>query len=423
MRFASTAPARRRLGLALAPVIACSIVLSGASAAVGSPAPLGAVPSAEPGPGTPEPGPPSTSPDESGAPRPALNTLIDPALLESLQQSIVGLVVVWEEPEDPFAVGSVPEPVVPGAEVPVLTICTGWFDSPTTIATAGHCVDPAEGRLAMDLQADPEVDPGTGEPLPAPPVRPEPERTVYAFQPRELPGAVITSPIVVRVDSFRPGEEGDTAKLEMYGMPPAKPLPIAPTTPRLGETVTSIGFPGLNIDETDGVNLDALASGGKTPAEVLQDSRLQPVNTSGTITARQFRQGVAVYQINADLAEGVSGGPTINARGEVYGITSQMSVPFLGQNFNVITDTAMLREFLGHEPVAPGAASTDEASRLASGSDPLAGGLPTGWVIFLSLLGGAFLGGLTMWLFTRSTGRPSAAGRAGEGTDPPPGGG
>jgi S1-C subfamily serine protease len=66
-------------------------------------------------------------------------------------------------------------------------------------------------------------------------------------------------------------------------------------------------------------------SGGKTPAEVLQDSRLQPVNTSGTITARQFRQGVAVYQINADLAEGISGGPTINSRGEVLGINSQMS--------------------------------------------------------------------------------------------------
>ncbi|TQM10785.1 trypsin-like peptidase domain-containing protein [Pseudonocardia kunmingensis] len=417
MGFASTAPGRRLLGLALTPVVACSVMMiSGASAAAD----------------TPEPDPPGSSPD--GA---ALNSLIDPALLESLQQSIVGLVVVWEEPEDPFALGDVPEPggpAVPGAEPPVITICTGWFDTPTTIATAGHCVDPEQGRLAIDLQKGPSIDPGTGEPLPTPPVRPEPERVVYAFQPREMPGAVITSPVVVRVDSFRPGEEGDTAKLEMHGMPPGKPLAIAPTAPRLGETVTSIGFPGLNIDETDGVNLDALLSGGKTPAEVLQDSRLQPVNTSGTITARQFRNGVAVYQINADLAEGVSGGPTINSRGEVYGISSQMSVPFLGQNFNVITDTGMLREFLGHEPLQPGAASTNEDSRLASGSGPLGGGLQTGWIVFLSVLGGAVLGGLTMWLFARSTRRPSAGGgdesrppptavRARDGADPPPGGG
>jgi hypothetical protein len=440
VHFASTAPARRLLGLALTPALACSVVLlSSASAAAGSPAPPGAATSAEPG--TPEPGPPSTSPDDpaAGAPRPALNTLIDPALLESLQQSIVGLVIVWEEPEDPFDVGSVPQaadPTAPGAEVPVLTICTGWFDSPTTIATAGHCVDPAEGRLAMDLQNGLAVDPGTGEPLPAPPGRPDPDRVVYAFQPRELPDAVITSPIVVRVDGFRPGEEGDTAKLEMYGMPPARPLPIAATAPRLGETVTSIGFPGLNIDETDGINFDALFSGGKTPAEVLQDSRLQPVNTSGTITARQFRQGVAVYQINADLAEGVSGGPTVNSRGEVYGISSKMSVPFLGQNFNVITDTGMLREFLGHEADA---ASTNEASRLASESDRLDGGLPTGWVILLSVLGGALLGGLAVRFFPRPRDRspvgtgggggtpggppaePPAAARSGDAADRPTG--
>jgi hypothetical protein len=414
VRFASTTsaggPARRLWGPALVAVIACSfLMLSTVPAVAGPQAPPGAVPGVDT-PGTPEPGPP----------QPALNNLIDPALLESLQQSIVGLVIVWEEPEDPFAVG-VPEPVDPTAspeDLPVITICTGWFDSPTTIATAGHCVDPELGRQAIDMRQGPAIDPGTGQPLPAPPVRPEPERVVYAFQPRELPGAVITSPIVVRVHSFRPGEEGDTAKLEMHGMPPAKPLTIAPTSPRLGETVTSIGFPGLNIDETDGVNLDALLKGGKTPAEVLQDSRLQPVNTSGTITARQFRQGVAVYQINADLAQGISGGPTINSRGEVYGINSKMTVPFLGQNFNVITDTGMLREFLGHDPVQPGAESTTAPSRLASGNDPLEGGLPTGWIVFLSLLGGAVLGGLTMWLLSRSTSRPPA--RAGAGADRPP---
>jgi hypothetical protein len=407
--FASMAPGRRLIRLALAPVVACSVMMiSGASAAVPASEPPGAVGNAEPAPDTPEP--PATSPGG-----PALNTLIEPALLESLQQSIVGLVVVWEEPEDPFAIPDATGATVPGVEPPAITICTGWFDSPTTIATAGHCVDPEQGRLAIDLQNGPAVDPGTGEPLPAPPVRPEPERVVYAFQPREVPGAVLTSPVVVRVDSFRPGEEGDTAKLEMYGMPPAKPLAIAPTAPRLGETVTSIGFPGLNIDEADGINFDALVGGGKTPAEVLQDSRLQPVNTSGTITAKQFRNGVAVYQINADLAEGISGGPTVNARGEVYGISSQMSVPFLGQNFNVITDTGMLREFLGHEPVPAG-------SRLASGSGPLEGGLPTGWVVFLSVLGGAVLGGLGTWFLARSVRRPAAA-RAGADAEPPPTGG
>lgn len=372
---------------ALAAVASTTVLLTGASA-----------PAAEP---QPEPAP--------------LNGLIDPALLESMQQSIVGLVIVWEEPEDPFAVDLAPDPAgsTGPEELPVMSICTGWFDTPTTIVTAGHCVDPEEGRRAIDSQNGPPVDPGTGQPSPVASVRPEPERTVYAFQPRELPGAVITAPVIVRVDSFRSADEGDTAKLEMYGLPPAKPLPIAPVAPRLGETVTSIGFPGLNIDETDGVDLRALLSGGKTPAEVLQDSRLQPVNTSGTITARQFRQGVAVYQVNADLAEGISGGPTVNARGEVLGINSKMTVPFLGQNFNVITDTGMLREFLGHEEPAP-PASTEE-SRLTSENSALQGGLSTGWSILLAVLAGGVVGAVLTWFVTRSRPRPAPDGPA----DPP----
>src|SRR5690606_18207623 len=101
-----------------------------------------------------------------------------------------------------------------------------------------------------------------------------------------------------------------------------------------------------------GFDLAGFLAGGKSPVEVLQDSRLRPSNTSGTITAQQFRQGVPVYQVNADLGGGMSGGPTLNARGEVLGVNSQMTVPFFGQNFNVITDTGMLREFL-RGPTAP----------------------------------------------------------------------
>jgi Trypsin-like peptidase domain len=360
---------------------------------------------------------PTAGGDEPVTPEPAPPGLIDPGVLESVQQSIVGLVVIWEEPQDPFALSPIPAPgapAAPGDELPVMTICTGWFDSPTTIATAGHCVDPKEGRLALDSRSGPPIDPGTGMPAPSQGVRPDPERTVWAFQPRELQGAVITAPIIVRVDSFRSADEGDTAKLEMYGMPPAKPLPIAPTAPRLGETVTSIGFPGLNIDETDGVDVEGLMSGGKTPAEVLQDSRLQPVNTSGTITARQFREGVAVYQINADLAEGISGGPTINSQGEVLGVNSRMTVPFLGQNFNVITDTGMLREFLGHGAAQPESAPTSEPSQVAientAGSDGQAAGL----TVVIALVGGAIVGAILMWLFTRPRTRPETTGSSAE---------
>jgi hypothetical protein len=375
---------RRLSGLAVAlAVVATSVLLTGATAAGGD----------EP---TQEPAPP-------------LNGLIDPALLASLQQSIVGLVVIWEEPEDPYSLGPAPADPAAGEELPVMTICTGWFDSPTTMVTAGHCVDPAEGRLALDSRSGPAIDPTTGLPQAGQPARPEPKRTVWAFQPREMQGAVITAPIIVRVDGFRSGDEGDTAKLEMYGMPPAKPLPIAPVEPQLGETVTSIGFPGLNIDETDGVDVQGLVSGGKTPAEVLQDSRLQPVNTSGTITAQQFREGVAVYQINADLAEGISGGPTINSRGEVLGVNSKMTVPFIGQNFNVITDTGMLRDFLGHGQAQPEAAPAGEPSQVAIENTAAGAGQAAGLTVVIALLGGALVGAILMWLFVRPRARSGGA--------------
>jgi hypothetical protein len=234
----------------------------------------------------------------------------------------------------------------------------------------------------------------------------------------------------VRVDEFRSVEEGDTAKLSVYGLPPAKPLPIAPAAPRLGETVTSIGFPGLNIGTTDGVNVAALLSGGKTPAEVLQNSRLQPVNTSGTIMSRQFRQGVAVYQVNADLGGGMSGGPTINARGEVLGVNSMMTAPFFGQNFNVITDTGMLREFLGHPlpqapaPAVPPATNAPVEPTSAVGAQPgpaatSGSGSSTGWALPVVGLGGGVLGGLATWRLHRSR-RGASTARPGDTADTQP---
>jgi Trypsin-like peptidase domain len=421
MRHISVAslPGRRLLRsvLALAAVCFCVVVASG-SAVAGTPpppAPAPAAPSSDPVPEPPHPAS-EAGPAASEPQRASLNTLIDPAMLESLQQSIVGLVIIWSEHEDPFAwLTAPPEAQDPAAqpELPVMSICTGWFDTPTTIATAGHCVDPEEGRIQMHLDRG-AVDPETRLPAPVDYSRPAPVATVYAFQPRELPGAVLTSPVIVRVHSLRKAADGDTAKLEVHGMPPAKPLAIAPNAPKLGEPVTSIGFPGLNISDTDGINIEKLLEGGEgeTPADILQDSRLHPVNTSGTIMSRQFRQGVAVYQVNADFAGGLSGGPTVNSRGQVLGINSQMTLAFFAQNFNVITDTGMLREFLGHdqpqEPgqpqpapppasvaVAPASETTPQLGRV----DTTGSAAPTSSVgiAVISGLGGALLCGLAIW--------------------------
>jgi hypothetical protein len=396
---------------ALATVLAC-ILLSFSTASAG------ALPPPDPGPGSPTPPtavgttPSDATKPDTSVPPPVdeesperLNEPIDPELLESLQQSVVGLVTVWEEPEDPWAffrLGPAPDP-----DPKAVTLCTGWFDTPTTIVTAGHCVDPAEGRLFLDDQKV-TIDPITGDIVVPPPGR-EPKRTVYAFQPRELAGAVIPAPTIVRVDRFRVGADGDTAKLEIYGLPPAKPIPIAHTTPRLGHAVTAIGFPGLNVDTADGVDVDALINDEKNPAEVLQESRIQPVSTSGTIISRQFRGGVPVYQTNADLAFGISGGPTVNSHGEAYGVNSQMTLTlFEGGNFNIITDTGMLRDFLDHDQHDAGIAQPTAAAQPPTTpptpapvkpSDLPAPALPVGTAVAVSAVGGIVVGaGAALWL-------------------------
>jgi hypothetical protein len=115
-------------------------------------------------------------------------------------------------------------------------------------------------------------------------------------------------------------------------------------------------------------------------------------------------------------------GPTINGRGEVLCVNSQMTVPFFGQNLNVITDTGMLREFLGRDqpqaapqpqpapqPQAPSAAASapaavstpvEPATRVSAQSAPTDAGTPAasgaliGWIAAGSVIGGAVVGGL-----------------------------
>jgi hypothetical protein len=398
MLSAALARGRRALRAGLAVIAAGVFVFLSTGSALAEPPPPIPAPTNEAA--QPAPGPVTDQPSA------AVNGLIDPALLASLQPSIVGLVTIWEEPADRYARHRAePAESTPFSHLPVFSICTGWFATPTTIVTAGHCVDPELGRQAMHEQNGPRDE--NGSLLPPDPTLPTPERTVWAFQPRELDGAVLTSPVIVHVDEFRNGDEGDTAKLHVYGQPPAKPMPIAANAPQVGETVTSIGFPGLNIVETDGVDLTALLTASKSPAEVLQESRLQAVNTSGTIGSRQYRDGVAVYQVNADLSFGMSGGPTINSRGEVLGVNSKAT--FFGQNFNVITDTGMLREFLGHHQPQQASATPDAAAETTAAAGPAAepaaapvtappaAAASTGWFVDgTSLFGGAILGALAI---------------------------
>lgn len=132
---------RRLLIMVIAVAITCSFLLFVAVAALTQPTtPL------TPPPTTPAPITSTSAPAPAGPVSPAATAaptattgLIDPAQLESLQPSIVGLVIQWEEPESSGPYAFLAEPTRPGP-MPAMSFCTGWFSDTDTIVTAGHCV-------------------------------------------------------------------------------------------------------------------------------------------------------------------------------------------------------------------------------------------------------------------------------------------
>lgn len=237
--------------------------------------------------------------------------------------------------------------------------CTGFYVSKTAqIATAGHCVDPAEGRkVIIDgyLQEQEATDMASmayanwqveGEEKGAPV-----ERRVQAVQPNGVDGATITSATTVEVVAFKGPDAGDVALLHLPNVNEETPaMVIAGEAPQVGEEVTSIGFPGDIQDIAD------------------QSKIARASFKTGSVSSQQVTpSGVVQIEVSSTLAGGMSGGPTVNSEGQVIGVNSN---GLIGQpNFNFITNTPDLRAFLtSHsvtlaEPPAP-AASPQPSSGL-----------------------------------------------------------
>ncbi|WP_067905220.1 trypsin-like peptidase domain-containing protein, partial [Nocardia vaccinii] len=235
--------------------------------------------------------------------------------------------------------------------------CTGWFVSGDgEMATAGHCVDPAEGKsllLKQYLQAQNRPDllgvaimnwkvEGTEQGAPV-------ERDVRAIQPQAVNGAVLSSATTVQVVDFRPFKQGDLGLLKVSGLSRnASAMPVAAQSPSVGSQLTSIGFPGTVLDIAD-------------------QSRIpRPSFKSGTASSQQVSpQGVTMLEVSTDISGGMSGGPTVNAAGQVVGVNSSSAlnpatgVTAAGTNF--ITDTKDLRAFLDSHDVHLGQTASNRS--------------------------------------------------------------
>jgi hypothetical protein len=231
--------------------------------------------------------------------------------------------------------------------------CSGFVVSPSGyVATAGHCVDPgAEGArreivLAVVQQAverDSSID---SEKL-----------FDHGMSDWRIEGQVGGSAIdqtfnvlsggaagvqpqsrPARLVDFRPVSQGDVGllKVEASDMPSSELATDADV--QVGQQVISVGFPG----STDQVT----------------DPSMDPDNKDGTVSAKKTAGSVAVYETNAALSGGMSGGPTIGLDGRIVGINSRGPAGET-QPFNFIAPASGLAELLSRAGVKAGLGPLD----------------------------------------------------------------
>jgi serine protease Do len=290
------------------------------------------------------------------------------------------------------------------------TLCTGWFASTSGhIVTAGHCVDPQEGREsilteflaendALEMLPQAKIDwktdgGGEGKPL---------GRTVEVIQPKAVEGAVITDATVAQVLNFEPFENGDLALLRVADLPqPTVPLGTAASTPEIGANITSVGFPA-------------------SVSQVVDGSRIRASFKTGTVSSNQVGpNGVPGTEINADISPGMSGGPTVDAQGRVVGINS-FTISGESKNFNFITNSGDLQTFLKSNNVEVSVPQPSAEAVAVTTTNAAPATSTTGttyditWLVLPVLIGGAALlvvlvAGLVLILVLR---RRRAAARA-----------
>jgi hypothetical protein len=115
-------------------------------------------------------------------------------------------------------------------------------------------------------------------------------------------------------------------------------LPLAKELPAQGEPVVAFGAPlGLSDTVTDGI-VSAVRTGAELSEMLKRGNHDEYKDSLGYDIDMQW------IQTSAPISPGNSGGPLVNARGEVIGINSFVSQ--MGQNLNFSLSTIHLRELI-----------------------------------------------------------------------------
>lgn len=238
--------------------------------------------------------------------------------------------------------------------------CTGWFVSRVGhIMTAGHCPDAKEGARKSLMEkfltnSMPPQDPNN----PLPPFFMEEPKIQVLEAHGAIPGTdplvkVSVSqmqcalgaplrglePVVAQVLDYRPLYEGDLALLKIDVPMTTPALPIAARSPRNGDDIVAIGYPGIVSQ--------MMGELGKTPNQCMSAF-------PGVVSQHQPPDLIRwpVIETNAMMHPGMSGGPVVNADGNVIGTVSWGLQSMGGTSgINYATDTPSVRDFLKNNRV------------------------------------------------------------------------
>ena len=265
--------------------------------------------------------------------------------------------------------------------VTMISQCTGSFVSTNgDILTAGHCVDENDvnktgvrqtlyNALVRDF---PQVAKADLEKLALAATLTYTGGKTEARQPQGMQGAVLTQLTEVVVSQgFVPFKSGDLAHLKLNGYQIPNYLQVAGTAPQVGDEIVAVGFPGSVTNTVDAATQTVSFNSGRVSSE--------PMRRDG---------GAFFVSVDAKVSQGMSGGPVVNASGEIVGTNSWTAtggadaIPFM-------TTLESVKQFLTRNGVsvttapAPQPSSSDAPLPVPAESAPAndQGGSMLIWVI------------------------------------------
>jgi hypothetical protein len=241
--------------------------------------------------------------------------------------------------------------------------CSGFVVNPEGwVATAGHCATGAEEAIlvqAVQAIVDGNVEPARLEGIDPTKLQDAPALMDVAVSNWRVEGEQGgSSPQIDIAVLSGSGDQIDTQPAEVVEATPLDKGDVA----LLRVHQSDMPSTQLGADADVAIGTAVLAVGYPASTEMVTDPTLDPTSKSGKISKKSTSGTVPVYEMDAAISEGMSGGPTIALDGKVLGINSFKPTGET-QAFNFIAPSSILSDMMSNNGVEATLGPTDTAYR------------------------------------------------------------